>query len=60
MKLYGVITPGGTASDDEGEDTENCQWLGKYEAETPEEAAGKCRATCRSGDSILTNYTFTN
>ena len=42
-KLYGVITPGGTASDDAGEDTENCQWLGKYEAETHEEAANKCR-----------------
>lgn len=44
MKLYGIITPGGTASDDAGMDTENCQWLGRYKAETPEEAAEKCRA----------------
>lgn len=43
MKHYIVFSLDGFTQDTRGKESENCQMLGVYEAESPEDAAEKCR-----------------
>lgn len=47
MKKWIIITDCGYTQDDSLEDTEHCQMLGIYEADTPNEAAKYCRQELR-------------